>query len=370
MLLELCMAYTEAINSGSVPNIQSAWNYVCQNEHQRLVDNCIARFDQQIRNPLQRAKEENNITILKQAFKQMREDSALQFRKEAITGGDIQGMDTIQLLEIKLRNSLSEKYKTVKQDFIMYCTNIAKKYLEREAQNIRRNIQNAKYENLFQVQDELKSLKENYIQDPKAPIFPGYEIIIAEQTQEIISKASDYLNISHNQTNAIEVKRLQERVKIMDTEIRQNRREHQTDLIDIKVTMTKLETEKTQLHQNMTLNEDRFKRSSDEKNKQVEQLQNEIKTLKELNEHELANVKHKLELNQMESRYADNSQLKKVTEMEKLHALIEQKLHLTEKDLADQKTKLTDKDKDLKELQKSYYQTRIELSETKHKLQE
>lgn len=114
MLLELCMAYTEAINSGSVPNIQSAWNYVCQNEHQRLVDNCIARFDQQIRNPLQRAKEENNITILKQAFKQMREDSALQFRKEAITGGDIQGMDTIQLLEIKLRNSLSEKYKTVK----------------------------------------------------------------------------------------------------------------------------------------------------------------------------------------------------------------------------------------------------------------
>ena len=29
MLLELCYAYTEAINIGSIPNIQNAWSYVC-----------------------------------------------------------------------------------------------------------------------------------------------------------------------------------------------------------------------------------------------------------------------------------------------------------------------------------------------------
>ena len=29
MLLELCLSYTEAINTGSVPNIQNAWIYVC-----------------------------------------------------------------------------------------------------------------------------------------------------------------------------------------------------------------------------------------------------------------------------------------------------------------------------------------------------
>jgi hypothetical protein len=29
MLLELCLAYTDAINGGSVPNIQNAWSYVC-----------------------------------------------------------------------------------------------------------------------------------------------------------------------------------------------------------------------------------------------------------------------------------------------------------------------------------------------------
>ena len=65
MLLELCIAYTEAINSGSVPNIQNAWNYVCQNEHLRLLESCLAKFDHDIRKPLERAKEENNINILK-----------------------------------------------------------------------------------------------------------------------------------------------------------------------------------------------------------------------------------------------------------------------------------------------------------------
>jgi hypothetical protein len=31
-LLELCEAYTAAINSGSVPCIESAWTYLCKNE--------------------------------------------------------------------------------------------------------------------------------------------------------------------------------------------------------------------------------------------------------------------------------------------------------------------------------------------------
>lgn len=32
MLLELCLAYTQAINKGTVPCIESAWTYLCQNE--------------------------------------------------------------------------------------------------------------------------------------------------------------------------------------------------------------------------------------------------------------------------------------------------------------------------------------------------
>lgn len=46
MLLELCLAYTEAINTGSVPNIQNAWSYVCQNECQRAISGCIKTYEE------------------------------------------------------------------------------------------------------------------------------------------------------------------------------------------------------------------------------------------------------------------------------------------------------------------------------------
>ena len=45
MLLELAYSYTEAINLGSVPNIQNAWSYVCQNECQRAIADCIHFYE-------------------------------------------------------------------------------------------------------------------------------------------------------------------------------------------------------------------------------------------------------------------------------------------------------------------------------------
>ena len=53
--------------------------------------------------------------------------------------------------------------------------------------------------------------------------------------------------------------------------------------------------------------------------------------------------------------------LKKVSEFEKLNALIEQKLTLTEKELEDYKTKYSNKDKDYKEVNKELYNSRKEL---------
>lgn len=41
MLLQLAKAYIEAINSGGVPNVESAWGYVCRAEGERAVQECI-----------------------------------------------------------------------------------------------------------------------------------------------------------------------------------------------------------------------------------------------------------------------------------------------------------------------------------------
>lgn len=173
MLLELCLAYTEAINTGSVPNIQNAWSYVCQNEHLRLINRCVEEFEKQISEVLINAKQECNYQILKKAFQSLREQAAFVFRHEALGGNDAEDLDTMQDLEIKLRNIISEKFKNIKQDYIRHCQAIAKQFLESELQIIRRDIQNCKYDSLDQVWDRLTSLKVNYVSS-KAPVFPGY----------------------------------------------------------------------------------------------------------------------------------------------------------------------------------------------------
>ena len=44
MLLDLCHAYTKAINQGQVPNINSAWSNLCKNENQRAIQQAISNY--------------------------------------------------------------------------------------------------------------------------------------------------------------------------------------------------------------------------------------------------------------------------------------------------------------------------------------
>jgi len=52
MLLELAVAYTSAINEGSVPNIQNAWSYVCQNECNRAIEESIECYNREMEQPM------------------------------------------------------------------------------------------------------------------------------------------------------------------------------------------------------------------------------------------------------------------------------------------------------------------------------
>lgn len=60
-LLELCEAYTAAINQGSVPCIESAWTYVCKNENQRAASAGVAFYKRE----LERFIQENDVNDLK-----------------------------------------------------------------------------------------------------------------------------------------------------------------------------------------------------------------------------------------------------------------------------------------------------------------
>ncbi len=48
MLLEITKAYIQAINSGSVPNIENAWTYLCKQESHKALEESLTFVDKKI----------------------------------------------------------------------------------------------------------------------------------------------------------------------------------------------------------------------------------------------------------------------------------------------------------------------------------
>lgn len=83
MLLELADAYTDSINSGTLPNIQNAWTYVCQNECQRAIDESVSYYRTAMRPIFEETKKNLDEQQLKRHSRHFKESAIFQFREKA-----------------------------------------------------------------------------------------------------------------------------------------------------------------------------------------------------------------------------------------------------------------------------------------------
>lgn len=49
MMIELAEAYCESLNTGRIPTIESAWDYVCSNESQKGVNEATRLIENEFR---------------------------------------------------------------------------------------------------------------------------------------------------------------------------------------------------------------------------------------------------------------------------------------------------------------------------------
>ncbi len=106
MLFNLALSYVDAINKGAVPNIDSAWSYICKNEclkaqyeaQQRFEKHLQAEFE--LRSPL--FDEE-----LREVYKEARKVAIEEFNK--ISVGDVS-----KQYMVELKDRMKQKFKQVK----------------------------------------------------------------------------------------------------------------------------------------------------------------------------------------------------------------------------------------------------------------
>ena len=104
-------------------------------------------------------------------------------------------------------------------------------------------------------------------------------------------------------------------------------------------------------------------RTEDNARKRISQMTEEFAT-------KLREGREKLQASEEKRKRKEEDELRKMSELEKLNALIEQKLQLTENELSDFKTRLDNKERDLKELNKELHASRKEIQGLNQKLYE
>jgi len=53
IIMSLAQQYVDSINRGAVPNIESAWTYICQNECQKAIEEAVKMFKETVEKSLQ-----------------------------------------------------------------------------------------------------------------------------------------------------------------------------------------------------------------------------------------------------------------------------------------------------------------------------
>lgn len=108
MLFNLASSYVESINKGVVPNIESAWSYICKNECQKAQYDAQQKFEKNLQENF-----EDKCPLfddeLHELYKDARKIALEEFGKVAV--GDVQ-----KQYMIELKDRMKHKYKQVKQE--------------------------------------------------------------------------------------------------------------------------------------------------------------------------------------------------------------------------------------------------------------
>lgn len=105
MLVELAQLYSAAINKGSIPSIESAWNNVCSSECERAIKESMGHYDR-----LTQGIDADSLESLKVMLDQIKEKTKDKFKSIAIGGNADTEMFLEKLVgEVRTRNAVLEK---------------------------------------------------------------------------------------------------------------------------------------------------------------------------------------------------------------------------------------------------------------------
>jgi hypothetical protein len=137
MMLNLAESYVLAINNGAVPNIESAWNYICKSECGKAIDESLLKFECHLKeNASYRIPMEEE--ELREIYQEAKVEAISLFTKKAVGSA---AEEYIKELKLKMK----QLYSSLKEENAMQANNTASQFLDESYNFIQRKLKSNEF---------------------------------------------------------------------------------------------------------------------------------------------------------------------------------------------------------------------------------
>ena len=179
MFCSMMESYLKAINEGAVPNIESAWKYMCEEQCNKIYTESLEFFKdriQDIANGPPKTEEDFNRMI------EEAEDKALETYRQRSIGEDANKM--LQKMKKKIRNEIQE----FKQDNMKRSEDFIRQKMTVYVNEIQAKLNKFQYSSYSEYEEDLKSIFDKYLQD--GPKYHGYQKVLQDIHMKLLTQGS------------------------------------------------------------------------------------------------------------------------------------------------------------------------------------
>ncbi len=162
MLLGIAESYVSAINKGAVPNIESAWSYICKTECLKALNEAEQIFDRVMDDQVM-MKLPMDEPVLKEYYTDAKTEALKLFMKKGV--GTI-AEDYVKDLKLKLKS----KFNSIKMDNEKEARKSANNFLIQSFQSTERKLKENAFKSFQEFENELKVFQEYFlVNGPQGP---------------------------------------------------------------------------------------------------------------------------------------------------------------------------------------------------------
>jgi len=340
MLTALMGSYLQAINEGSVPNIENAWTYLCQEQCASGIQDSLEFYEKNVNEQLIK-KMPMSLENLKYSHNLVKENVCDYYQKKDLGEAGEPGLKEIQ-------KTMKKRFSEIKAQNAKDSQSICEAFIKKEFPTIEKKLKMNEYKSFADYDKDLKKFQKYLLEN--GPDVVNKELIFLDFIQKMSNEGA-FLFIK-NMQNEIEIQR--NISNEFQTKYEKEAKEVKEILIKEKNTLTakvqNLEKQKNELDTNEQELQKQLKETRAAKEKLETELKEQIEVKEKKNEAIMKDLQGKLRNMEEELKEKTRSILLSQSEFEKEKALIALKSQNLEKSLEELKLKNKNLDEELNEM--------------------